>query len=687
MSDTKFLTIDGRRVPINGERNLLEVIRKAGIDLPTFCYHSDLSVYGACRLCIVEVEGRGIQGACSTPAEPGLVVRTQTQEIRDIRKISVELLLANHDQQCTTCPKSTSCQLQALSRKLGVTEVRFKPVHKPQPVDLSSQSLVRDPNGCVLCGDCTRVCSEIQGIGAIDFAFRGSHAAVLPSFGKNLGMVECVNCGQCAAVCPTGALTPKSEVDEVWAALHDPKKKVIAQIAPAVRVALGESFGMAPGSFSAGQAVAALKAMGFDAVYDTSFTADLTVIEEATEFIGRKSKGERLPQFTSCCPAWVKFAEQYHPELLPNLSSCRSPQQMLGALVKETLPAKLGVERKDLIVVSIMPCTAKKYEAKRPELAHEGVADVDHVLTTQELARMIGESGLRFQELDPESFDMPMGFKTGAGVIFGNSGGVTEAVLRYAGEKLVGPDAPVDFHEVRGEGGLREAEVTVGGQTLRFAIVHGLKNAGELAERIKAGEVSYDLVEVMACPGGCIGGAGQPVARDRLEARRKRTGGLYAADKNLELHRSQENPFVEQCYGETLGEVGGHKAHELLHTRYQSRRRIESDLSFGTGRAAEKVPVKVCVGTSCFLKGSQTLLKSLLAEVEKKGLGEAVEIKGSFCFEQCDKGPSVQIGERRIEHCTLEEARQAVRDELSARGFQGASVPVDLTDPTERGAA
>jgi len=536
MADKACITIDGRQVPIEGERNLLELIRKSGIELPTFCYHSELSVYGACRLCVVDVEGRGIQGACSVPPEPGLKVRTCTEELRDIRRVSIELLLANHDQSCPTCPKSASCQLQSLARKLGVDKVRFKKVHQPLPVDCSSPSLIRDPNKCILCGDCTRVCSEIQGIGAIDFAHRGSRAAVLPAFGRDLAIVECVNCGQCAAACPTGALAVRSEVSEVWKALSDPKKKVVAQIAPAVRVALGESFGLPAGSQTSGQAVAALKAMGFAAVYDTSFTADLTVIEEATEFLGRKGKGEKLPQFTSCCPAWVKFAEQYYPELLPNLSSCRSPQQMLGSLAKELLPEKMGVAPENLVVVSIMPCTAKKYEARRPEF-RKGVADVDYVLTTQELAQMIEGAGLRFEKLEPESFDMPMGFKTGAGVIFGNSGGVTEAVLRYAAEKVTGKVLEkVDFHEVRGEAGLREADVKVGELTLKLAVVHGLKNARALADKIKAGECSYDLIEVMACPGGCSRVAGQPVTREPLAARKERTRGLYSADKHLDLH-------------------------------------------------------------------------------------------------------------------------------------------------------
>lgn len=567
----KSLTIDGIDVAINSERNLLELIRKADIDLPTFCYHSDLSVYGACRLCIVDIEGRGIQGACSTPPEPGLKIRTHTEELREIRRISIELLLANHDQQCPTCLKSKACQLKAVARQLGVQEVRFKPVHERKPLDHSSVSLVRDPNKCILCGDCVRFCAEVQSVGAIDFAYRGHDAAVLPAFDRGLGEGECVNCGQCAAICTTGALTPRLEIEPVWAALNDPKKFVVAQVAPAVRVALGEEFGLEPGTATSGQMVAALKRLGFDRVYDTAFAADLTVVEEANEFLKRKTKGERLPQFTSCCPGWVKFAEQYFPDLLPNLSTCKSPQQMLGALCKELLPAELGRDRRDIVVVAIMPCTAKKFEAKRPELARDGTPDVDHVLTTQELARMIEEAGLRYRKLAPESYDMPMGFKTGAGVIFGNSGGVSEAVLRYAAEKVSGEKLrSPDFHAVRGEDGLRLATIELEGATLKLAVVHGLKNARALADRVRKGKSDLDLIEVMACPGGCIGGAGQPVSRDP-NVRRQRTRGIFDVDKNLDLHKSQENHFVTDVYARHLGEIGGKRAHQLLHTHYVTR--------------------------------------------------------------------------------------------------------------------
>ena len=664
----KTLNIDGREVPINGERNLLELIRKAGIDLPTFCYHSDLSVYGACRLCLVDIQGRGIQGACSTPPEAGLKIRTQTEEIRDIRKIAIELLLANHDQQCPTCPKSNSCQLQDVARKLGIRKVRFKPVHEPAELDYSSVSLVRDPNKCVLCGDCVRVCSEIQGIGAIDFAHRGHQAAVLPAFGKGIGEGECVKCGQCAAACPTGALTPRPEVDEVWKALNDPGKTVVVQVAPAVRVAIGEAFGMTPGVSTSGQIVAALKRLGFDKVYDASFSADLTIIEEANEFLKRKAKGENLPQFTSCCPAWVKFTEQYFPDLLPNLSSCKSPQQMLGALCKATLPGELGIPKENVVMVSVMPCTAKKFEAKRPEFKQDGQPDVDHVLTSQELARMIEEAGLRFAKLDPESFDMPMGFKTGAGVIFGNSGGVSEAVLRYAAEKVTGQKLTnPDFLQVRGEEGMRLATVAIDGIELKLAVVHGLKNARDLAEKVRRGEIKLDLIEVMACPGGCIGGAGQPVSRD-TDVRRLRTRGLYEADKHLDLHKPQENHYVTEYYQKYLGEIGGHKAHHLLHTEYQNRRRIADErISLGEGPGVEKVRVNVCVGTNCFLKGSQTVVGELLQEVEKKGLQDQVEVCASFCFEKCAQGPTVEIDGKQLHQCTGKKACGALEERLKAK--------------------
>jgi len=678
MATQEYVNIDGKDVPFEGEKNLLELARKAGIDIPTFCYHSDLSVYGACRLCLVDIEGQGITSSCSTTPVPGMVVQTHTEEIREIRKIAVELLLANHDQRCPTCPKNGSCQLQDLSRKLGIEEVRFKPTQQMEPVDRSSPSLVRDPNKCVLCGDCVRACTEIQGIGAIDFVGRGADSAVKPAFGKDLNQVECVYCGLCASVCPTGALTPKSSVNDAWKVIQDPTKTVVVQIAPAVRVALGEHFGLEPGAPVTGQAVAALRAMGVDQVYDTSFAADLTVVEEANEFLKRFRKGERLPQFTSCCPSWVKFAEQYFPELLPNLSTCRSPQQMLGALAKEVLPKTQKLDAKDLAIISIMPCTAKKFEAERSEFSAGGVRDVDIVLTTQELARMIEERGLRFRELEPAGMDLPFGFKTGAGVIFGASGGVTEAVLRYAAEAMTDtPLSSVEFKAVRGEEGLRETTVTVAGQDLRLAVVHGLKQARRLAEKVRDGESRWDLIEVMACPGGCVGGAGQPVAHDPV-VRKMRTKGLYDSDRMLDFHKAQDNHMVSACYDEHLGEVGGEKAHHLLHTCYMSRKRIAGEgIDLLRGGHDSKVEIEVCLGTSCILRGSQHLLHELGNVIEERGLQEDVELKATFCMERCGSGPNVCIGGTVVETCTLERACEVLDTKLGASAKQqpaGATV-------------
>jgi len=694
------ITIDRREIPIEGERNILEVARKAGIDIPTFCYHSELSIYGACRLCLVDVDGRGIMASCSVAPEPGMVVRTHTEEIRKMRRISLELLLANHDQQCTACPKSASCELQRLAHRLGVEEVRFKRTHQPMPVDRSSPSLVRDPNKCILCGDCVRACSEVQSVGAIDFAYRGAMASVAPAFNNPLSDVECVNCGLCAAVCPTGTLTPTLETNEVWRALEDPAVTVVAQIAPAVRVALGEEFGGKPGSIEIGRIAAALKGLGFDKVYDTCFSADLTVLEEANEFLERFTRGEHLPQFTSCCPGWVKFAEQFFPDLLPNLSSCKSPQQMFGAVARRMLPEQLDVEPQNLVVVSIMPCTAKKYEAKldkfstngsiarqlagrasrrpsgsenpnqeavsRPPLTDAGRPDVDHVLTTQELAHMIKEAGLRFEQLEPQSLDIPMGFKTGAGVIFGATGGVTEAVLRCAVEKAQGAKLDrVEFEEVRGQKGRREATIPVNNTELKLAIVHGLANARQLAEEVRAGQCDYHLIEVMACPGGCVGGAGQPVTTD-VEVRKQRAEGLYQADRMLQLRKSQDNHLVAECYEKELGEIGGHTAHQLLHTEYQSRRRIcGQTLVFQEASRPAKLGVSVCVGTSCFVRGSQALLEQLMERIQSQGLQEQVDVEATFCFEKCDRGPSVRVGETVLTHCDLETAWATIEQELA----------------------
>jgi len=654
------LFIDGKEVPVEGEQNLLDLCRKVNVEIPTFCYHSHLSVYGACRLCLVDVEGMGIVASCSTAPSAGMKVRTCTEEIREMRRVTLELLLANHDQSCPTCVKSDTCKLQDLARRLGIEEIRFKHNQQRKPIDTSSPSLVRDPNKCVLCGDCVRACYELQGIGAIDFAYRGADSAVLPAFGRNMNEVECVYCGQCASVCPTGALHPAREIKPAWHAIDDPKKLVAAQIAPAVRVAIGEAFGKDAGTISTGQIAAALRQIGFDYVFDTCFAADITVLEEANEFIKRKLDGEKLPQFTSCCPAWVQFAEQNYPELLPHLSTCRSPQQMFGALAKKLLPEQLNIEAENLVVTSIMPCTAKKFEARRPEFTNSGIRDVDFVITTSELAHMIEERGLDFNKLEPGSLDRPFGFKTGGGIIFGTTGGVTEAVLRCAGEKLSKVKDDTEFHEVRGDEGVREVAVKAGDVELKLAVVHGLANIHKIAEDAVNGNCEYDLVEVMACPGGCVGGAGQPVTRD-INERIKRAKGLYDTDRTLPFHKSQDNPEARELYSEHLGEIGGKLAHKLLHTEHESRARTDiSDITLMETDNPQPISIKVCVGTNCFLNGSQDLLGELLSLFKEEGLEQHFKVQATFCLENCESAPNVMVGDDIIGEATLEKVRGAI---------------------------
>jgi NADH-quinone oxidoreductase subunit G len=657
MSTDAVVEINGRQVPLNGERNVLEVIRKTNIELPTFCYHSQLSAYGACRLCLVEVEGKGIVSSCSLAPEAGAKIRTHTPELREMRRITLELLLANHDMNCPTCPKSADCQLQSLARRLGVSTIRFKRTNAAKPVDCSSPFLVRDPAKCVLCGDCVRMCKEVQGIGAIDFAFRGANVSVQPAFGKDLNQVECVGCGQCASVCPTAALMVRSEVAEVFAVLADTSTTVVAQVAPAVRVALGEAYGLVSGTVATGQIVAALKALGFGRVYDTAYAADMTVLEETHEFLGRKAKNERLPHLTSCCPAWVRFVEQYYPRWLPHLSSCKSPQQMLGSVIK----AEGAEDGKRLVVVSIMPCTAKKGEAGLEKFRQGEKRDVDFVLTTQELVRMIDEAGIRFDQLEPESLDSPFGMKTGAGLLFGASGGVSEAVLRQAADALgAARDGLANYQGLRGDKAMRELELSVGGHALRLAVVSGLANAKALLARIEQGTAHYDLVEVMACPGGCVNGAGNP-ARQGNETVGLRTKGLQHADKMLDLHRSDENHQVTTFYERVLGDVGGKKAHALLHTTYQNRARIDSaSLRLSDSRGEAPLSVTVCVGTSCHVRGAQTLLRKLMAQVEEAGIVDAVDVRASFCHEACDRGPTVMVGGTTLHRTTPEQAFAAI---------------------------
>ena len=562
-----YMTINNRRVTFTNERNVLSVIRKSGIDLPTFCYHSELSTYGACRMCVVEDDRGKVFASCSEVPRDGMVIYTNTPRLQHHRKMIIELLLASHCRDCTTCAKNGVCTLQKLSRQLGITDVRFENNKKQLSKDLSSECVIRDPNKCILCGDCVRTCDEIQGLGILDFAFRGSKMQVTPAFNKDLAQTDCVGCGQCRAVCPTGAISIKQDVEPVWTALADKNIRVVAQIAPAVRVAVGDKFGIKKGENTLGRLVAALRRIGFDEVYDTNFGADLTVMEESKELVERLESGENLPLFTSCCPAWVKFCENRYPEFRGHISSCKSPQEMFGALIKEEArmnEKKAAEEGKDVrktMVVSIMPCTAKKAEIKRPEHFTEGEQDVDFVLTTTEITRMIQAAGIDLAQLQPEALDMPFGLSSGAGAIFGVTGGVTEAVLR----RLVNSSRTEDLEEIsftgiRGVDGIKEAKVNLNGREVKIAVVNGLHSAEELLDKMKAGEAHYDFVEVMACKRGCIAGGGQPVPIGP-RTKKARLEGIYKIDRMAQIKLSNENPIITEVYE---GILKG-KEHKLLH--------------------------------------------------------------------------------------------------------------------------
>lgn len=562
----RYMTINNRRVEFSDEKNVLAVIRSAGIDLPTFCYHSELSTYGACRMCVVEDDRGRIFTSCSEPPRDGMVIYTNTQRLQQHRRMILELLLASHCRDCTTCVVNGDCTLQKLAKRLGVRQVRFENTRKELPMDTTSPSIVLDPNKCILCGDCVRTCDEIQGLGILDFAYRGSKAIVAPAFGKKLRETQCVGCGQCRIVCPTGAITVKYDVEAVWEAIGDPKKCVVAQIAPAVRVAIGDKFGIAKGENALGRLVTALRRIGFDEVYDTNFGADLTVMEESQEFLERLESGENLPLLTSCCPGWVKFCEERYPEFRGNVSTCRSPMQMVGAVLKEEARVHPDPDGRETVVVAIMPCTAKKAEIRRPEHFTDGVQDVDYVITTAELTSMIQEAGIDLAALEEQALDMPFGIASGAGAIFGVTGGVTEAVLR----RLVGSSRSevleqISFTGVRGMEGIKETTIDYKGRELHIAVVNGLRNAAAVLDRVKAGESQYDFIEIMACKNGCIAGGGQPfpVVVSTKEARLK---GLYKIDRTSQIKLSNENPLIKQAYN---GILKG-KEHKLLHNTHST---------------------------------------------------------------------------------------------------------------------
>lgn len=562
-----IMTIDGQAIEFTDEPNVLSVIRKAGIDIPTLCYHSELSIYGACRLCTVEDDRGKTFASCSEKPRDGMIIYTNTPRLMRYRKLILELLLAAHCRDCTTCIKSGECHLQELAHRMGVHEIRFENVREIQPIDTSSHAIIRDPNKCILCGDCVRMCDNVQNINAIDFAYRGTEAQVIPAFNKKIAETDCVGCGQCRVVCPTGAISIHTNIDEVWEALADKNTKVIAQIAPAVRVAIGDNFGYAKGENVMGKLVGVLHRLGFDEVYDTSYGADLTVVEESKEFIERFTSGEKMPLFTSCCPAWVKYCENKYPEFVPNLSTCRSPQQMFGAVVREYYKDPEKNEGKKIVSVSIMPCTAKKEEILRPESYTNGKQDVDYVLTTTEIVRMIRKSGIVFDKVELEAADVPFGIGSGSGVIFGVTGGVTEAVLRrlQQGHNRVDMES-IKKSGVRGDDGIKVLTYNYNGREIKAAVVNGLANADKVLRQIKNHEAEYDFVEVMACRRGCIMGGGQPVNAGP-RTRKARMKGLYDTDVNTQIKKSNENPMILSLYDTLLKG----KEHELLHRNFSGK--------------------------------------------------------------------------------------------------------------------
>ena len=560
----KYMTINNRRVPFENEKNVLTVIRNAGIELPTFCYHSELSTYGACRMCIVEDDRGKIFASCSEEPKDGMVIYTNTTKLQHHRKMILELLLASHCTDCPTCRTNGACILLKLANQLGVNYVRFQNNKPVLPLDDSSPCIVYDPNKCILCGDCVRTCAEIQGLGIIDFVNRGSKMRVSTAFGRPLSETACVGCGQCRVVCPTGAITVNQNIHPVWEALADRNTKVLVQIAPAVRVAIGDKFGLPKGENALGKLVAALKLMGFDQVYDTNFGADLTVVEEAAEMVEKIKEGD-LPLFTSCCPAWVKFCEEKYPDLKKHISSCRSPQQMFGAVLKEESRMDTSSEKKKTVVVSIMPCTAKKAEILRPEHYTDGEQNVDYVLTTTEITRMIKEAGIDLAQIKPDAMDMPFGLSSGGGAIFGVTGGVTEAVLRQLVDSYNPDDLEmIKLTGIRGNDGIKEATVTLHGREVHIGVVNGLKNAAIVMDGIRSGEMKFDFVEVMACRSGCIAGGGQPVPVFP-KIKDARAEGLYDIDDEKQIKISSDNPFVLSLYD---GLLKG-KEHKLLHNHVE----------------------------------------------------------------------------------------------------------------------
>ena len=588
MSDMVNVKINGFAVQVPKGTSILEAARAASVTIPTLCYLKDINEIGACRMCIVEAaEMRGpnlgparMVAACVYPVSEGMEVQTNSPKVLDSRRKTMELLLSNHDMKCLSCVRSKNCELQRLANDHGITDADvYKGERTEYPIDDSAAHMFRDNNKCILCRRCVAACAVTQGIGVIGANERGFITNIGSQFNKGLGETACVSCGQCIVVCPTGALSEKDYTDPVFKAIADPTKHVVVQTAPSVRAGLGEMFGYPIGTNVEGKMVAALRRLGFDVVTDTNYGADLTIMEEGTELIERVTNGGVLPMITSCSPGWVKFCEHYFPDLIPNLSTCKSPQQMQGAIIKTYFAEKMGWDPKDIVSVSVMPCTAKKFEIGRDDQSASGYPDVDYALTTRELGRMIDRAGIEFTSLPDEKFDDPLGIYTGGGLIFGATGGVMEAALRFAvekisGEKLTGDK--IDFKDVRGIEGIKEASYTAGGLTVKVAVASGLANARKLMEKVRAGEADYQFIEIMACPGGCVNGGGQPIqpasVRNFTDLRAERAKALYSVDAKMDLRKSQDNPAIQTLYKEYLGEPGGHKAHELLHTSYVARK-------------------------------------------------------------------------------------------------------------------
>lgn len=575
------LKIDDKKVCVPEGTTILEAARQAGIDIPTLCFLKEINEVGDCRMCIVEVEGRkGFATSCIQTVEEGMVVHTHTQNVLEARHVILDLIISNHAKDCLTCTRSGNCELQDLSIKFNVLSNEFVGERTKHEIDDKSPAIVRDFNKCILCRRCVATCKNVQEIGAIDCINRGFDSCISTTYDKSLNDVNCTFCGQCIESCPTGALHEKENINDVWAKLKDPDTYVVVQTAPSVRVALGEEFGMEIGTNVTGKMVSALKSLGFDKVFDTNTGADFTIMEEATELVTRIKNNDNLPMTTSCCPAWVKFVEMNYPENIKHLSSCKSPHQMLGAIIKSYFAEKNKIDRNKIYVVSVMPCIAKKYERQREEMVVDGLYDVDAVITTRELARMIKQANIDFKVLEDNEFDNPMGEATGAGAIFGTTGGVMEAALRAAYEMITGEELKkLEFEEVRGEKGIKKAEISLGDKKIKVAVVHGLGNAKRVMEDIKNKKADYQFVEVMSCPGGCIMGGGQPIknskVRTSVDVRRKRAEAMYDIDKKSTIRKSQDNPILKSIYEDYIGNAGGEMAHKLLHTHYDKKQKYD----------------------------------------------------------------------------------------------------------------